>query len=300
MLLLPPIVFYTVSLKAALIVLLVDIILITFPNKPWPSFRGIFQMWYDLFDFHHNLVVKGDDLSVSAHLTQQEASSLLICAMHPHGVIPIQAFLWMSFCGQYLPESYGFGAAADVAMRIPFLRQVLSWGSAGSASRSVLYKGLSKGHNLFILPGGVAEIFSSKPRTHVVKASRRGLMKLALQTGASLVPVYVFGGNDFYHQVGFEGVSRAYQAAFTIFWGQYGLPVPFPCKCSMVLGDPIVPVVGSMCEESSGEKRTARKILEPTPEEIEDLLERYMDALRRLFDQYKAQAGYPNAELEIR
>jgi len=67
----------------------------------------------------------------------------------------------------------------------------------------------------------------------------------------------------------------------------------------MALGDPIVPVVGSMCEESSGEKRTARKIPDPTSAQIEELLERYMDALRRLFDQYKAQAGYPNTELEI-
>ncbi len=300
MLILPFLLWYFVSVKACLFSLALNVTLMTFPHKPWPWFRGIFQRWYELFDFHHNLSTIDGGLKGPAHLADKESSSLLICAMHPHGVIPIQAFLWMAFCDQYLPDSYGFGAAADVALRIPLLRQVLSWGSAGSASRPVLYKGLSQGHNLFILPGGVAEIFSSKPKTHVVKASRRGLMKLALQTGASLVPVYVFGGNDFYHQVGFEGASRYYQAAFTIFWGQYGLPVPFPCKCSMVLGDPIVPGKGDMCEETSGEKMTARKVPEPTSEDIDDLLNRYMDALQRLFDQYKAQAGYPNAELEIR
>ena len=124
-------------------------------------------------------------------------------------------------------------------------------------------------------------------------------MKLALQTGASLVPVYVFGGNDFYHQVGHEEWSRSAQAAFTVFWGQYGLPMPFPCKCSMVLGNPISPH-GEMCRETSGNKRAAQKITEPTNEQIEELLERYLDALRCLFDQYKAQAGYPNAQLEIR
>jgi hypothetical protein len=232
-----------------------------------------------------------------ATLTEKESQSLLICAMHPHGVIPIQAFLWMAFCDQYLPASYGFGAAADVAMRIPLIRQILCWGSARSASRNVLYKGLANDQNLFILPGGVAEIFSSQPGTHVAKASRRGLMKLALQTGASLVPVYVFGGNDFYHQIGHEEISRKHKAALTIFWGQCFTPMPFPVKCSMVLGDPIPPVVMS---GDVGSRGAIQKIPEPSAEQIEELLGRYMNALCRLFDQYKAQAGYPNAELEIR
>lgn len=40
----------------------------------------------------------------------------------------------------------------------------------------------------------------------------------------------------------------------------------------------------------------------PSNKQIEELLVRYIDALRRLFDQYKAQAVYlyPNAQLEFR
>ena len=34
--------------------------------------------------------------------------------------------------------------------------------------------------------------------------------------------------------------------------------------------------------------------------QVEELMERYTDALTRLFDQYKAQAGYPDAVLEIK
>ena len=56
---------------------------------------------------------------------------------------------------------------------------------------------MEKGKNLFILPGGVAEIFVSEPGTHTIIAKRHGLMKLALRTGAVLVPMYVFGGTDF-------------------------------------------------------------------------------------------------------
>lgn len=122
-------------------------------------------------------------------------------------------------------------------------------------------------------------------------------MRLALQTGASLVPVYVFGGNDFYHQVGHEHLSRKHQAALTVFWGQFFTPLPFPVKCSMVLGDPISPIKDG---GDDGSVSSQCIVVEPTAEQIDELLSRYMDALRRLFNQYKAQAGYPNAELEIR
>jgi hypothetical protein len=182
---------------------------------------------------------------------------------------------------------------------------------------------------LYILPGGVAEVFLAHPGRHAIKAKRRGLMKLALQTGASLVPVYVFGGNDFYHHLATYGTedavgetqvqrklrrsdtnligrvqekfSRLFQAGFTVFWGQYGLPLPYQIKCTMVLGDPIWPVPNTLGQGKTrtGDKSTCRKVPEPSQEQIDELLGRYTTALTQLFDQYKAQAGYPDATLEI-
>ena len=117
---------------------------------------------------------------------------------------------------------------------------------------------------------------------------REATENLANSLGGKVEAYYfAFGGNDFYHQFAFsERLSRTARTAFTLFWGQYGLPLPFPAKCSMVLADPIV-----ACDEP---------IRNPSNEQVEELLVRYIDALRRLFDQYKAQAGYPNAQLEIR
>ena len=60
--------------------------------------------------------------------------ALTILAMHPHGIIPLQGFLWPALCDQYLHDLYGFGATTDAALRIPLLRQVIGWLSAGSAS----------------------------------------------------------------------------------------------------------------------------------------------------------------------
>lgn len=41
-------------------------------------------------------------------------------------------------------KMYGFGAAADVVMYIPFLRNVMGWLSGGPASYKALKDGLTK------------------------------------------------------------------------------------------------------------------------------------------------------------
>ncbi len=71
-----------------------------------------------------------------------------IMAMHPHGIVPLQAVIWAAFCDQYFddPESkkslYGFGAAADAVGYVPFLRNIMGWLSAGPADYKTLKKGL--------------------------------------------------------------------------------------------------------------------------------------------------------------
>ncbi len=185
--------------------------------------------------------------------------------------------------------------------------------------------------------GGVAEIFFSKRmltsknrsrggQVHLIKGKRYGLMKMALQTGALIVPSYVFGATEFFDQFatveldnkgngggdgGGNGVgsnflqsfSRLVRGGVTFYWGQYKTPMPHFAKVTMVLGDPIVPVPGTVGDESngadSGRKRTCKKVPNPTNEQVEELMQRYTDAMERLFDQYKVQAGYGNDVLKV-
>lgn len=173
--------------------------------------------------------------------------------MHPHGIIPLHAVLWTSYCDQYLKDEngdmYGFGAAADAVEYVPLLRNIMAWLTAGSAAYNVLRDGLVDGKSaaanafgrkpkhLFILPGGIAEIFSSSPGKHaIVFKNRRGLCKLSLETGAFLLPCYVFGGTDFFHSFIhsdniFADISRRFKLALTFFWGQFGSPlIPYTPK----------------------------------------------------------------------
>jgi hypothetical protein len=266
------------------------------PLREWIWSRKLGQLWYEIFDFHCNK--SAEELQSITELGEKEQ---LILAMHPHGIVPFQAVLWAAYCDQYLPSIYGFGAAADVVAYVPFLRNVLGWLTAGSATYKVLKRGLMHGDvqsaierkpkHLFILPGGIAEIFVSRPQSHdIVFKSRRGICRLAIETKASLIPCYVFGGTDFFENLATNSgllakISRSFRIGVTIFWGRFGLPIPYSPKVTMVIGDPIpLPSV-------EGEKGM--------DEAVNTLHAQFMEQMQALFDKYKAAAGYPDAILHV-
>ena len=64
-----------------------------------------------------------------------------------------------------------------------------------------------KPRHLFLLPGGIAEVFTSEIGRHaIVFKERRGLCRLALEVKSEIIPIYIFGANDFYHNL-FSGDS---------------------------------------------------------------------------------------------
>lgn len=211
--------------------------------------------------------------------------------------------MWASFCNQKFTdkvsgqELYGFGGAADVVTYLPLIRNIMGFLAAGSASYRVLKKGIltNKGNKkqLFILAGGIAEIFTAKPGKHrVVFKNRRGLVKLSLETGSQIIPTYVFGANDFYKNAltdkgFFSSLSRKLRISIIFFGGHFWSPfLPFTPKVTMVMGSPI-PV-------ERWDKDT------PIPAEvIERLHDLYLKQLEELFEKYKNLAGYPDGELEM-
>lgn len=137
-------------------------------------------------------------------------------------------------------------------------------------------------------------MFVASPGKHaIVFKSRKGLCKLAIESGAKLIPCYVFGANDFFVSAAkydgiFSKVSRMLRTGITIFWGQYGLLIPFTPKVTMLFAEPITPPT----EGWNGEG--------PVPQELIDQLHAtYIKAITDLFDKYKEVCGYPEATLEI-
>jgi hypothetical protein len=144
---------------------------------------------------------------------------------------------------------------------------------------------------LFILPGGVAEIFISQPgRNAIFFKKRKGLIRLSIETGAKLVPCYVFGGTDFFDTLTTSDswiaqLSRKFRMGITFFWGRFGLPIPYAPRVSMCIGEPIdIPEVN--------EKRTLEQA-------IDELHAKFLEEMTKLFNDHKALAGYPDSELEV-
>ena len=169
------------------------------------------------------------------------------------------------------------GAVATVLLRIPLLRHLLSRRGLIPSDRAVIARLLLKGTSVVIIPGGIKEVYVSCPQEeYVFLRSRRGFVSLAQETGAALVPIYVFGNTQAFHVTPppprLERLSRRMRVSLMAFRGRWGLPVPFRVPITVVVGQPVEHIAG---------------------ESVDELHARYITALVSLFERNKEQAGYP-------
>jgi diacylglycerol O-acyltransferase 2, plant len=212
-----------------------------------------------------------------------DSSRTYLFGASPHGVFPM---------GQWLTNPTGGGATheindalpvrvrgtvATVLLRIPLLRHLLSWRGLVASDREIIRRLLKRGVSVVVIPGGIREMYvSGMQEERVVLRSRRGFISLAQETGATLVPIYVFG-NTLAFKIApppqrLERISRRLRVGLMAFSGRWGLPVPFRVPITVVVGQPVEHVAG---------------------ESVDDLQERYIAALASIFERHKTGAGYP-------
>lgn len=124
---------------------------------------------------------------------------------------------------------------------------------------------------------------------------RKGFLRLALQHGVPVVPIYVFGETDLYRTFGFaKGLRmwlvRTLRVAIPLFWGRF----PWPAwrkgvTLTYALGDPIPPPPRPA--ELRGKPVTRDDPL------IDTFHKAYMAGLQATFDGLKERAGYADAQL---
>lgn len=138
-----------------------------------------------------------------------------------------------------------------------------------------------------LIVGGAQEALYARPGNYrFVINKRKGFVKIAIQTGAALVPVLSFGENDLLEQPSNNPGTwiRAYQefvkkwtgiAPIFIygrgFWEKsFGL-LPYRRQITTVVGAPII----------------VSKNSNPTPEEVDEIHAKFIDAIIKLFNGYK-------------
>ncbi|KAI4198539.1 MAG: hypothetical protein LQ346_002742 [Caloplaca aetnensis] len=143
-----------------------------------------------------------------------EPTRKYIFGYHPHGIISHGAF------AAFGTEALGFSQlfpgitntllTLDTNFRVPLYRDYALALGLASVSRESCENILSKGGRngegmgraITIVVGGARESLDAQPQTmNLVLKRRKGFVKLAIRTGADLVPVLAFGENDLYDQV---------------------------------------------------------------------------------------------------
>lgn len=223
---------------------------------------------------------------------------VLLC-YHPHGV----------FCGAF-SGSHGVlhpGLAkqgvnfclASALYHMPLFRffVVGLFGNIRDAGKDSMQSCMEKEQHLALLPGGFEEASITTPGRETVYVQKRtGFIKLALQYGYTLHPVYSFGENELFHNFVPESLPFSWRFAVNRFkipivlpWGRWWCPLmPKQNAClHTVVGRPIP------CPRIRAEDITKKLVLE--------YQKKYVAELLRLFDEHKGKVGgqFQHKELEI-
>lgn len=159
--------------------------------------------------------------------------------------------------------------------------------------------GEGMGRAITIVVGGARESLDAKPYTLRLTLKRRfGFVKMAMRTGADLVPVLAFGENELYDQFSVENrpLIRKFQFALKSVMG-WTLPlfhargvfnydvglVPYRRPVNIVVGRPIM----------------VKQNRKPTMEEVERVHRQYCEELARLWETWKDDFA-PNRKEEMR
>lgn len=135
-----------------------------------------------------------------------EPTKNYILAYHPHGVYCLSVFTNLFLAGSKGSPFPGLRTRVStlpVNFNIPIWREfLLATGATTCAKRSLVNVLRRPGTCLVIAVGGAEEFhYMNEGTMDLVIEKRKGFAKLALETGASLVPVIGFGENELYSRL---------------------------------------------------------------------------------------------------
>ncbi|XP_013184618.2 2-acylglycerol O-acyltransferase 2-A [Amyelois transitella] len=227
----------------------------------------------------------------------------------PHGVIcmglfPVLASNALEFTKHYPGIKRGF-ATLPLYFYVPFFREIaLSIGGTIASDDSIVYSldpKRYKGNAVAVVIGGAREAALTHPgQYNTILKQRKGFVRCAIKTGASLVPTITFGEVDLYEPVRKPegtfarkcqdmvykviGINPLFPRARGMLQYSYG-SVPYRKPLFVVIGAPI----------------DVKRNLDPTPEEVDAVHALFIEKMIELFEREKVNyvENHENVNLNL-
>ncbi|DBA02991.1 TPA: hypothetical protein N0F65_003179 [Lagenidium giganteum] len=241
-----------------------------------------FQFQKTIFEEH------GPNVDPRKPLVDADAKSVF--AFHPHGIVSCGWLVNGTHC-HHFAKSNAEWLVTDNLFWFPIVRDLLKWTGFGPVSRRNFVRLLDQARNICLIPGGFEEatIFERGKHRVFIK-NRMGFIKLALQYGYKVHPVYTFGEELTYH-------SFHYFLKLRILLNQFKVPAVLFQGSRWAFFMPksdvnLVTVVGKPIQLPT--------IANPTRDDVKKYHDMYIAALTDLFERNKLQyAQDPSATLEV-
>ncbi|GMH32405.1 hypothetical protein BSKO_00239 [Bryopsis sp. KO-2023] len=213
----------------------------------------------------------------------------------PHSIIPVGLPIVFNDLSKALPKGLKgcHGVASSICFRAPVIRHLWWWLGLRPVSKESITNMLSSGKSCVLIPGGVREVLSMEKGKEVIFLSKRfGFVKMAMQQGVPIVPVFAFGQSKTY---AWWKLSQAFPASWIrnlarrsgvepmLLWGRWGTVVPYKVPITIAIGEAI---------EVPHEQN-------PEDKKVEEILSVFIKSMRALYEKHKEAAGYGDIELEI-
>lgn len=208
--------------------------------------------------------------------------------MMPHGLYPFSgACAALSKMVDVFPNMRM--AVAPIGMRVPVIRQLMSWIGCILADKASISTAIKNGDSVCLFPGGIGEMMRTEDsKERIILASRKGFVRIALEHNIPIVPVYVFGQSILWKHVQLpsfvERLSRWLKASIILPYGRFGLLIPKKLPLLYAIGAPI--------------QATLREGM-PFEENVDATHTAVVSAVRELYDFYKSLYGWQDRPLSI-
>eukprot|EP00755_Sulcionema_specki_P016192 Sspe_Gene.10192::Locus_3406_Transcript_2_3_Confidence_0.400_Length_2656::g.10192::m.10192 len=243
------------------------------------------EKWQYLRDYFPQRIVRRNSSKYDPE------KNYLFC-VHPHGVQAIAVSNFLASVNGFPKLFPGLKCTAQTLPMnfwMPFMREHCIALGAGNASKKAITQALTwcKGASTVLFVGGAKEALYARPHgNQIVLKDRVGFIKMAIRTGAALVPCYSFGENSLYRNLAGDTRPRLLKwqrrvqrlltfapllvAGRGLFSYSGGL-IPFRRPITTVVGDPI-----DVTQDHN-----------PSPEMVEQIHAKYQAALEQLFNDYR-------------